>query len=172
MPGRAFPAVGPLGLGSPRSRSVPSTDLRYYAWLRLPAALLGSLRSSLAPRYLACFLGFVFLTARRGGEAPPSRQGSWSAGTPTLPAVLARRQTALSSSRVTPLDACPALRPRWCPEHWAWRLRDCCLPGTAKRRLSRSASSSGYPTGPQLYSFRGSITRPAPSLPPAPHHKR
>jgi hypothetical protein len=88
---------------------------------------------------------FVFLTARRAGEAPSQRQGSWSAGTPSLPAFLTRRQTALSSSRVTPLSACPALRPRWCPKHLAWRLWDCCLPGAANRRLSLSASTRGYP---------------------------
>ena len=55
MPGLAFPPVGPLGLGSPPSQSV-LPDLRYYAWLRLPPAPLGSLRLSLAPRYLACSL--------------------------------------------------------------------------------------------------------------------
>ena len=85
------------------------------------------------------------LRARGQPEALCQRQGSWSAGTPALPAFLTRRQTALSSSRVTPLSACPALRPRWCPKHLAWRLRDCCLPGAATRRLSRSASTRGYP---------------------------
>ena len=89
-----------------------------------------------------------FVSRRAGrwpSEAANQRRGSWSAGTPALPAFLTRRQTALSSSRVTPLSACPALRPRWCPKHLAARLRDCCLPGAANRRLSRSASTSGYP---------------------------
>jgi hypothetical protein len=169
MPGLAFPAVGPLGLGSPRSQSV---HLPRPAVLCLAkTALCPSQVASLVARSpIPCLLPtFVFLAARRAGEAPSQRQGSWSAGTPSLPAFLTRRQTALSSSRVTPLSACPALRPRWCPKHLAWRLRDCCLPGTANRRLSRSTSTSGYPTGPQLYSFRGSITRPAPSLHPAPY---
>jgi hypothetical protein len=85
------------------------------------------------------------LRARGQPEALCQRQGSWSAGTPSLPAFLTRRQTALSSSRITPLSACPALRPRWCPAHLASRLRDCCLPGAANRRLSLSASTRGYP---------------------------
>ena len=43
---------------------------------------------------------------------------------------------ALPSSRVTPLYACPALRPRWCPAHSPYRAQDCCLPALAHRRLS------------------------------------
>ena len=87
----------------------------------------------------------VPLRARWQPEALCHRQGSWSAGTPALPAFLTWRQTALSSARVPPVSACPALRPRWCPEHLAPCLRDCCLPGAANRRLSLSASSRGYP---------------------------
>ena len=34
------------------------------------------------------------------------------------------------------METCPALRPRWCPEHSPWRIQDCCLPATAYRRLS------------------------------------
>jgi hypothetical protein len=169
MPGRAFPPVGPLGLSSPRSRSVHSHRPAVLC-LAKTAGCPSRVASLVARSPIPCLLPtFVFLAARRAGEAPPQRQGSWSAGTPTLPAFLTRRQTALSSSRVTPLSACPALRPRWCPEHLAPCLRDCCLPGAANRRLSRSASASGYPHGPQLYSFRGSIPRPAPSLHPAPY---
>ena len=48
----------------------------------------------------------------------------------------ARRPVALPRSRVTPLDACPALRPRWCPRHSPLRVEDCCLPATGNRRLS------------------------------------
>ena len=47
-----------------------------------------------------------------------------------------RSVVALPSSRVTPLNACPALRPRWCPQHSPSRVQDCCLPPLAKRRLS------------------------------------
>ena len=34
---------------------------------------------------------------------------------------------ALPSSQVTPLNTCPALRPRWCPDHSPYRSQDCCL---------------------------------------------
>ena len=34
------------------------------------------------------------------------------------------------------MHACPALRPRWCPEHSPYRIQDCCLPATGNRRLS------------------------------------
>src|SRR5882672_5443446 len=47
---------------------------------------------------------------------------------------------ALPSSRVTPLYACPALRPRWCPAHSPYRTQDCCLPALAHRRLSPRTS--------------------------------
>ena len=47
-----------------------------------------------------------------------------------------RRQLALPSSRVPPLSACPALRPRWCPVYLPYRIRDCCLPSRQNRRLS------------------------------------
>jgi len=43
---------------------------------------------------------------------------------------------ALPGSRTTPVDACPVLRPRWCPSHSPYRALDCCLPVAAHRRLS------------------------------------
>jgi hypothetical protein len=52
---------------------------------------------------------------------------------------------ALPSSRVTPLEACPALRPRWCPIHSPKRVWDCCLPVRANRRLSPQDYFEGYP---------------------------
>jgi hypothetical protein len=56
-----------------------------------------------------------------------------------------RRAVALPRSRATPLDACPALRPRWCPDCSPWRLQDCCLPATGNRRLSPRYRLEGYP---------------------------
>ena len=59
MPGFTFPAVGPLDLGSPPSRS-EFTDHRYYDPLRLPKAHLRFVRYSLSasdtlhPRLLLC----------------------------------------------------------------------------------------------------------------------
>src|SRR3989454_1076887 len=46
------------------------------------------------------------------------------------------RQVALPRSRATPMDPCPALRPRWCPRHSPQPVQDCCLPARANRRLS------------------------------------
>jgi hypothetical protein len=43
---------------------------------------------------------------------------------------------ALPSSRVTPVDTCPALRPRWGPIHSPMRSWDCCLPAQEDCRLS------------------------------------
>ena len=50
MPGFPFPTVGPLGFGSPPSRSRTShpLDHRYYDQLRLPNAHLGVVRFSLS----------------------------------------------------------------------------------------------------------------------------
>ncbi len=75
MPGFAFASVGPLGLSSPPSRpGLPSPGPRYYAPLRLPLALPGSLRLSLASRYLVCLPAFVSPalhgTRRRVGSNP------------------------------------------------------------------------------------------------------
>src|SRR5207247_3277090 len=62
--------------------------------------------------------------------------------------------------------ACPALSPRGCPAHAPWRIPDCCLPVTAHRRLSLATACDGS-CGPPLDLFRGSLTRPASSFPPA-----
>jgi hypothetical protein len=76
---------------------------------------------------------------------------------------------ALPSSRVTPMKTCPALRPRWCPERIAL-ARSGLLPSAPLHGVGFPPSfESDYPNGPRPYRFRGSITRPAFSLPPAPH---
>jgi len=81
---------------------------------------------------------------------------------------MTRSHVALLRSRTTPMSACPALRPRWCPQYSPSRIPDCCLPATGNRRLSPR-----YPWKisccPRLYAFRDSITRPASSFYPAPH---
>jgi hypothetical protein len=51
------------------------------------------------------------------------------------------------------MNACPALRPRWCPEHSPCRTRDCCLPAIGKK--SRS-----------LDSLTVQVHRPSQGLPP------
>ena len=71
----------------------------------------------------------------RGGRVL-STPGVFTSGRHSYTCFYARKPLALPSSRVTPMDTCPALRPRWCPEHSPWRIPDCCLPATAYRRLS------------------------------------
>jgi hypothetical protein len=118
MPGFAFPAVGPLGLGSPPYRTVIHRPVpRYYAPLRLPPDLLESLRLSLALRYLSRSRSLcVPLPARLWAESYPVRARALVHAVPLLFRSLpVRRQMALPSSRVAPVNACPALRPRWCP---------------------------------------------------------
>jgi hypothetical protein len=61
------------------------------------------------------------------------------------PGLWSRRQVALPSSQVPPLETCPALRPRWCPAHSPKRTQDCCLPVTGNRRLSPRYELEGYP---------------------------
>src|SRR5262249_49480614 len=107
------------------------------------------------------------LTARGAADALAHRQGSWSAGTPALPALRTRRHLALPSSRVLPLAPCPALRPRWTPTYSPWRTQACGLPLVPPRRLSLVHCRQGYPYGPQLDTFRGSLTRPGVLLSPA-----
>jgi hypothetical protein len=55
--------------------------------------------------------------------------------TESLTITCTRRQLALPSSQATPLDACPGLRPRWCPEHLPYRVQTYCLPNSLSRRL-------------------------------------
>jgi hypothetical protein len=141
MPGFAFPTVGPLGLSSPPSQSVlNSPDHRYYAPLRLPSAHLGSLRFSLSfPDTLTCFhfLCVPFPAHRSVGSHPAIPRLLFSQY-PLSSGIPGGRQKALPSSRVVPVNTCPALRPRWCPENSPFRLQDCCLPLFRQRRLSQA----------------------------------
>ena len=81
MPGFTFPRAGPLGLGSPPSRPALTihSGHRYYVQLRLPHAHLGSLRITLAHRYLACPLS---LCPRSCGLA--DRTGAYRLGAGVL----------------------------------------------------------------------------------------
>jgi len=165
MPGFAFPRVGPLGLGSP-----PSSVLCSAKTADFPSRV-----ASLVARLpIPCLLPHACVLRTCAGlaswrELPYQRQGSWSAGTPSLPAISARRQQALPSSRVAPVSACPALRPRWCPQDLAItppRLLPSGIdkPSAFPLWLPRAVIPMTTTT-----LFRGSITRPAPSLHPASH---
>jgi hypothetical protein len=166
LPSRGLAAsiVGPLGLGSPRVRSGLSTS---------PAVLCVATTAFVRPGWFAfrsrpvpwvdasCF---VFLPARAGVGSASVRVGQLPPGCCLRRSSVFRlsvpgRREALPSSRATPLNACPALRPRWCPARPLSREQDCCLPVTAHRRLW--VRLPGLIRGPQLYIFRSSMTRPA-----------
>ena len=107
---RRLPSRGSLG---PHFPTFPGT-LRRYDCHPPP---LGSLRLSLASRYLACFRLFVVsLTGSWPGRSAQTAPGLLVTRSPT-PGLSSRRQVALPSSRVPPIQTCPALRPRWCPAH-------------------------------------------------------
>ena len=135
---RRLPSSGSCG---PEFPTFTGTMLRYDS---LPARL-GSLRLSLASRYLACF---------RGVRGVPQGLATWwkppgharAFGRPVpLSGNVARRQVVLPSSQVTPMNACPALRPRWCPRHSPYCAQDCCLPATGNRRRSPRYDCEKYP---------------------------
>jgi len=145
---------------------------RYYDPLRLPKARFGFVRSSLSsPDTLHCSLYLCFppsklsagLVGKHEHLLPIARSFPYLWDGSPYAVLSTRRQLALpklvlslpKDFRVTPLNTCPGLRPRWCPGHLPQRIQDCCLPRHAERRLS--PASQDYPNGPQLYIFRGSI---------------
>ena len=137
MPGVAFPPVGRLGLTSPPSSVLcstttapcPSRAASLVTRVPIPCVLL-SVRG--VPIGLVC------------GAKPPAHARAFGRPVPHSGGCT-RRQVALPSSRVTPVKTCPALRPRWCPDHSPSRLQDCCLPAGKNRRLSPLYSLEGYP---------------------------
>ena len=170
LPGVAFPPVGPVGLGSPPSRSAGSA--------RGPAVLCATTTASSPSCTASLGAGdaipgllplFVVRCRLVDGWKPHVRARTLVHPVPLVfRESVTRRQLALPRSRVTPWMTCPALRPRWCLEHSPSPTQDYGLPATAHRRLSPRCCCR-YPCGPRLYQFRGSITRPITSLPLAPH---
>jgi hypothetical protein len=127
MPGGAFPPGGPVGRGSPPSAGLcaakttpcPSRGASLGARGPIPRLLHGV-------RGVLSGLGaWVKLPGHARALGRPGPQ----AGS------CARRPVVLPSSRVTPVQPCPALSPRWWPAHWPYRTQDCGLPARAKRRL-------------------------------------
>jgi len=103
-----LPSGGSLG---PHFPTFSGTMLGYDC----PWSLSGRFACRSRPHTLSAPSVCVPLPVRWQPEALCHRQGSWSAGTPALPASLPRRPGALPSSRVALVSACPALRPRWGP---------------------------------------------------------
>ena len=128
MPGVAFPPGGRLGLASPPSSVLCSTKI----------ALCPSRAASFVTRVpIPCVLPLVrgVPTGLVCGAKPPAHARAFGRPVPHSGSCT-RRQVALPSSRVTPGDTCPALRPRWSPVGSPKRRRDCCLPVARNRRLS------------------------------------
>ncbi len=158
---RRFPSRGSLG---PHFPTFPGT-LRRYDCHYVP---LGSLRVSLASRYLACFHGSCIpyglvtwskrpVHARAFGHPVPhsGHVVKETGGSPTFPSYPSRHMPRSQ----TPVVSCalaiahPGLLPsgQWKPSAFL-----SVLPGEIS-------------LCPRLYPFRGSITRPASSLHPAPY---
>jgi len=137
MPGVAFPPVGPLGLSSPPSQVLCSAKTA-----TLPISGRFACRS--LPDTLSALLVRVVPSGLMAWARPPDHTRAFGHPVPHSGNVT-RRQRALPSSRATPMDACPALRPRWCPAHSPSRTQDCCLPATGNRRLSPRLPLEGYP---------------------------
>jgi len=114
----------PSVLCSAATASSPSRIASLFAHSPIPCAF---------PFVLCPTLGWL---ADIGGNYPIS---AGSLGPPVLLIFrnfLTRKLWALPSPRATPMNTCPVLRPRWCPINSPYRLQDCCLPHTPKRRLS------------------------------------
>lgn len=168
MPGSAFPPLGRLGLTSPVSPVLClATTAICPSWVASLFAFASQYPSPLSSGL--CPVSFLRLTeyCRKCGLSVPGLlvcQYSLSSG------LLGGDMMALSSSRVTPVDTCPVLRPRWCPVHSPFLF------------LSRTAAFQRLHTVgflrwllhlvlPQLYPFRGSIARPVSLLHPAPYSR-
>jgi hypothetical protein len=113
-----LPSNGSLGPHFPIFPAITS-DPRYYAPLRLPFTPLGFLcfRSSTDTWLRPLALCVLSSSSFRVGRLPSTPGLFGRPGPPYLPVLLSRKQMALPSSQATLLNSCPALRPRWCPQH-------------------------------------------------------
>jgi hypothetical protein len=155
MPGVAFPPVGRLGLSSPPSpvlcaaKTVILAVSGHFPCRSRPDTLLASVMFVVSPK------------GRVVGSKPPDHARAFDRPVPHSGNV-ARRQVALPSSRATPVETCPALRPRWCPAYSPSRTQDCCLPATGNRRLSSRYGLERDPLAHNYTHFRA----PSRGLPP------
>ncbi len=161
MPGLAFPPVGPLGLGSPpssvlcaaKTATLPLSD-RFACRSRsdtLPAPVVRGLRFRLVARWKPPGTPPGLLSQPAPQTGNYHKEAGGSPKFPSDPCVdMPRSQTPVVSSTLA--LACPGLRPSAACKASAFPLD----------------ATEGYPCGPRLYLFRGSITRPVTSLPLAP----
>ena len=112
------------------------------------------------PCWPLCFRSLV------GLEPPPSSARTpprWLTGA-LRPDLFTRKHLDLPSSRVTPVNTCPDLRPRWCPAHLPYRVQDCCFPTGANASAFTSIPMRLIPMTTIIH-ISGLNTEPA-SLPP------
>src|SRR5262245_53821550 len=142
--------------GLPDMTTAPNGELRRQD-LHLQVQQLVSLRSLLRglPAGLVAWSKRPAHARAFDHPVPPSGSGT-------------RSPMARPSSRVSPVQTCPALRPRWCPAHAPQRPQDCCLPGRAHRRLPTTLHVSGRHHAAYLLATPGFVRpltgRPAGSL--------
>jgi hypothetical protein len=126
LPGVAFPPVGPVGRGSP-----PSPVLCAATTPPCPSRVASLLARFPRPRLLHGVRGVLIRLV--AGVTLPGHARALGRPVPHSGSG-ARRQGVLPRARATPVQTCPALRPRWGPAHWPYRPQDCCLPALAHRR--------------------------------------
>ena len=167
LPGVACPPVGPVGLGSPPCRSACAlrtlgTMLHYDCQPPLSHHFTGRWRCDTWPAAPMC----VPSPARGRRQAARPRQGSGSPGTPRLPGTRVQDTTGSPTFPSDPRDDMPRSQ----PPVVSCVLRPCASRTAAFRRMETVGFplTEGYPGGPRLYLFRGSITRPVTLLSLAP----
>jgi hypothetical protein len=147
---KSLSCIVPPGTLCPTSPSLPWVawvslphGQQYYAPLRRPPVLLGVLRLSLAPRYLACCPRAWSPRRARGlVEAPSPHQGLWAPGPPLRAWVQGHRWTCVRShgfglTLARPVPGSVAVGQGW--------DRGCGFPKALQAPLTRTRRSALWP---------------------------
>jgi len=138
-PGGACPPVGPWDSGAPPSRPGAPRSQPAGRGSAQTAQIAGACGAPApAPRpWVTPLALWPWLGPGAGARRPPPRHAGrlHRVGRHAYAGADPRRPGALPRSRVPPVQACPALRPRWCPGHSPGRIQASGLPATARRRL-------------------------------------
>lgn len=162
MPGFAFASVGRLGLTSPPSRPLPRPSLLCSAKTTASPSQVASLCRSLPDTSLAPIQFVSSRLASRLGTAR-LRLALWYTGSPYCSGCSLTRRW--RSSRVPRLPLCVHA-----PLSDSGGVLSACHTASRTLAFRRVKTvgfpqlSLGYPSGPQQYRFRSSITRPTRSL--------
>ncbi len=142
---------------------------RYYDPLRLPKAHPESLHVVRSLSGTCACITYLFPFFRLTDRQMPPSSARYIVKPVYLESsgVFVRRQLVLPSSRATPVITCPDLRPRWCPDYLPLRNSGLLLSGCYKPSAFCLEMYSKLIQKPQLYIFRGSVSRPTTLIPPA-----